>query len=326
MKKVIGIGNALVDIMTSLENDDVIKSLGFPKGSMQLVDAEQSARIKSETGQFVKSYASGGSAANTMHGLAMLGVDAGFIGSIGRDDMGMVFENDMLKAGVKPFLIYRSSPTGTAVAMITPDSERTFGTHLGAAIELVNTDIDSAMFIGYDMLYLEGYLINNIELVRGVCNKARQAGLKIVIDLSSYNVVEAFRNEFREIVTEYVDIIFANEEEARAYTGKESEAALDELAEVCEIAVVKIGKEGSLIKRGDEKLKVGTLDVKSIDSTGAGDLYSAGFIYGIVNDEPLDQCGTYGTLLAGKVIEILGPKMTGDQWDFTLREIKRLKE
>lgn len=326
MKRVIGIGNALVDIMTRLDSDELLISMSFPKGSMQLVDGEMSSRIKESTSAFVESLATGGSVANTIHGLAMLGAGAGYIGSVGADSNGEFFEREMRNAGVSTHLFKRDEDTGTAVAMITPDSERTFATHLGAATELSAGDLSPVLFDGYGILYLEGYLINNIELVRETCRLARAGGLMIAIDLSSFNVVEAYKGEFNEIVDNFVDIIFANEEEARSFTGLEPEEALDALANRCELAIVKTGKQGSLIKRGEEKIRVGSLTAKSIDTTGAGDLYAAGFLYGLASGDTLDRCGWYGTLLAGNVIEVYGPKMDDDRWHAILHEIDRLRK
>lgn len=326
MKNVLGIGNALVDVMKLLNDDEIVNKLGFPKGSMTLVDAGMSKRIKESTNDLDTTLASGGSAANTIHGLAMLGMDSGFIGSVGRDETGEFFEADMREAGVNTYLIRRESETGTAVAMVSKDSERTFGTHLGAAIELMGGDIKSNLFAGYDILYMEGYLITNKELVLTACKNAKEKGMKVAIDLASFNVVEAFLDDFKEIVTGYVDIIFANEEEALAFTGKKPMDALMDLGELCEIAVVKVGSEGSYIKRGDEIIKVDTINVKSKDTTGAGDLYAAGFLYGLCTDEELDKCGAFGSILAGNVIEVVGPKMDKDRWGNISSLINKTRE
>jgi sugar/nucleoside kinase (ribokinase family) len=156
MKRILGIGNALVDVMTQIDNDNVLKEFSLPKGSMQLVDHVKSAEVKAGTEMFKRSLASGGSAANTIHGLGMLGLKAGFIGSVGKDEMGDFFERDMKAAGVNTILMRRESFTGTAVALISPDSERTFATHLGAATELLANDLKTEHFDGYDILYLEG--------------------------------------------------------------------------------------------------------------------------------------------------------------------------
>ena len=314
MYKILGIGNALVDVMTLIPDDNVLEKFSLPKGSMQLVDNEKSELIKSETMNFSRSLASGGSAANTIHGLAMLGVDTAFIGSIGKDDLGDFFENDMKKAGISTILSRSDSPTGTAVALISSDYERTFATHLGAAVDLEASHLKQGDFSGYDILYLEGYQIYNKPLIETACRLARNENMKIALDLASYNVVEANLSAFKEIIEKYVDILFANEDEARAFTGMEPEEALHAISRICRMAVVKIGKDGSWIKRGDEIIKIGKAEVNVKDTTGAGDLYAAGFLFGYANNRNLEVCGKYGSILAGKVIEILGARMDNNRW------------
>jgi sugar/nucleoside kinase (ribokinase family) len=322
MKRVLGIGNALVDVMTLIDNDKILENFSLPKGSMQLVDGEKSSMIKSGTVHFKRNMVSGGSAANTIHGLAMLGIDTGFIGSIGKDDTGDFFENDMKRAGVRTFLTRRNSVTGTAVALISPGSERTFATHLGAAVELAAGDLNPKDFNGYDILYLEGYLIINKALVERTCILAKNNNMKIALDLSSYNVVDAKLEDFKEIIEKYVDIVFANEEEAKSFTGKAPEEALDIISESCEIAVIKVGKDGSLVKRGDEIIKIGTIPVQCVDTTGAGDLYASGFLYGYAKGLSLDKCGLSGSVLAGHVIEIVGARMDELRWQKIMKIIK----
>lgn len=314
MDRILGIGNALVDVITMIESDYLLEKFSLPKGSMQLVDGEKSAFIKSETTHLKRVLASGGSAANTIHGLAMLGAETGFIGSVGFDETGDFFENDMKEAGTVTYLIRRNSVTGTAVALISPDFERTFATHLGAAVELTSTDLKIEDFRGYDILYLEGYLIINRELVERACILARKNNMKIAIDLASYNVVEAKHQDFSEIIKKYGDIIFANEDEARTFTGLPPQEALNELSLLCEVAIVKIGNEGSLIKRGEEIIKIGAISVNCIDTTGAGDLYSSGFLYGYAQGLSLDKCGLFGSVLAGNVIETIGAKIELPRW------------
>lgn len=324
MKKILGIGNALVDVMTVIPGDHILEEFGLPRGSMQLVDSVKSKTIKMGMAGFKQSLASGGSAANTIHGLAMLGSDAGYIGSVGSDETGDFFENDMKRAGANTFLFRRKSETGTAVALISPDSERTFATHLGAAIELTAADLIKDHFDPFNILYLEGYLINNRSLIETACKLAKANNMEIVLDLASYNVVEFHLDAFREIVANYVDIVFANEEEARAFTGMEPLPALDKLGGICKIAIVKVGKEGSLIKRGDEIIKVGSLDIKSVDTTGAGDLYASGFLYGYSNDLALDKCGLIGSILAGNVIESIGAKIPEKKWPAIKKAIAKV--
>jgi sugar/nucleoside kinase (ribokinase family) len=253
----------------------------------------------------------------------MLGVNTGFIGSVGKDDTGDFFENDMKTAGVKTFLSRRNSITGTAVALISPDSERTFATHLGAAVELEADDLNPDDFKDYGILYLEGYLIFNKSLVERACRIAKENNMKIALDLASYNVVEAKLADFKEIVEKYIDIVFANEEEAKSYTGQAPFEALNSLSQFCDIAVIKVGKDGSLVKRGEEVIKIGTITVQSIDTTGAGDLYASGFLYGYARGFSLEKCGLLGSVLAGHVIEIVGARMDEHRWK---KIIKFLKE
>jgi sugar/nucleoside kinase (ribokinase family) len=220
----------------------------------------------------------------------------------------------MKKAGVITFLSRRNSATGTAVALISPGSERTFATHLGAAVELEANDLEDTFFRDYNILYMEGYLIINKELVETACRIARKNNMKIAIDLASYNVVDAKLSDFEEIIEKYVDIVFANEEEAKSFTGLNPNEALNRLSKICEIAVVKVGRDGSLIKRGEEVMKIGTLPVQCIDTTGAGDLYASGFLYGYAKGLSLELCGHFGSVLAGHVIEIVGARMDEVRW------------
>jgi sugar/nucleoside kinase (ribokinase family) len=322
MLRILGIGNALVDVMTLIDSDNILDFFSLPKGSMQLVDSEKSALIKAGTTNFKRNLVSGGSAANTIHGLAMLGVNTGFIGSVGKDTTGDFFERDMRKAGVKTFLSRRNSVTGTAVALISPGSERTFATHLGAAVELESGDLNPEDFKNYDILYLEGYLIINKALVERTCRIAKNSNMKIALDLSSYNVVDAKLDDFREIIENYVDIVFANEEEAKSFTGMAPLDALSCISTLCDIAIIKVGKEGSLIKHGEEVFKIGTIAVQCIDTTGAGDLYASGFLYGYARGLSLEKCGLFGSVLAGHVIEIVGARMDENRWKKIMEILK----
>lgn len=315
MKKIIGIGNALVDVMTIVPDETYLTRFSLPKGSMTLVDGIRSAEIKKTTASMKSTLASGGSAGNTMYGLGLMGVNASFIGKVGRDDLGVFYEKDMIDAGLLPVLMRSPvSPTGTAVGLVTPDSERTFATHLGAATELTPDELKNIFFKGYDILYLEGYLIFNLPLVEQACRMAKKNNMCIAIDLASFNVVADMLPNFRHIIQKYADIVFANEDEARAFTGLSPREAVEEISKKCSIAVVKVGAEGSWIKRGDEIIRVGALKVNAVDTTGAGDLYAAGFLYGLSHGFSLDKCGIFGAILAGKVIEVVGARMPEEKW------------
>ncbi|PKP10909.1 MAG: adenosine kinase [Bacteroidetes bacterium HGW-Bacteroidetes-4] len=316
MDKILGMGNALVDVMTKLNNDSTLTELNLPKGSMQLVDANFSKQVIESTHHLNQVMTSGGSAANTIHGLARLGIESGFVGKVGADPLGVFFKEDLEEAGIEPFLLLSETPTGKAVALVSPDSERTFATYLGAAVELCASDINPGIFEGYQYFHIEGYLVQNHELIETAVKIAKEKGLKVSLDLASYNVVEENKDFLHRIVRDFVDIIFANEEEARAFTGKNPEESLNELAKLCEYAVVKIGKQGSLIKHGTDEARVGIIGIDAFDTTGAGDLYAAGFLYGMVLNLSLSKCGKMGALLSGKVIENLGAKISEKGWAF----------
>ena len=314
MTKVLGLGNALVDVLISIENDDILKQLNLPRGSMQLVD-ENFLNLATEATKGLKqSIAAGGSAANTINGIANIGVSCSFIGKINNDKFGDYYRDDMIKSGIEPILLKGNAQTGRATVFISKDSERTFGTYLGAAIEMVPEELTPEMFDGFSFFHIEGYLVQNHALIRRAMQLAHEKGVKISLDMASYNVVESNREFLKEMIEKYVDIIFANEEEAKAFTGKTPEESLHEFASIVDIAVVKLGSAGSLIKRGNEVVNVGVIKVNCVDTTGAGDLYAAGFLYGLAKNLPLKKCGEIGAILSGKVIEFIGPKMDEKTW------------
>jgi sugar/nucleoside kinase (ribokinase family) len=320
--KILGLGNALVDILISLENDTFLTENALPKGSMQMIDSATAANLLSRTTGLPRGFASGGSAANTIHGLAQLGVATAYIGKTGDDEHGTFFRNDMLRAGIDPRLLKSSQNTGTAITFISPDSERTFGTYLGAAVELDASELQLADFIGFDFLHLEGYLAFNQDLTSHIVKYAKQAGLRVSLDLASYNVVEANLAFLQDLVKSCVDVIFANEEEAKAFTGQPPREALDTLAQFCDIAVVKVGREGSWVSDGKETWKVEAVPAKPVDTTGAGDLYASGFLYGLTQGMPLNACARIGSITAGKVIELVGAKIDDQRWNHIREAIK----
>lgn len=314
MKKIIGMGNALVDVLVQISDDVLLETFGLPKGSMQLVDKAKSQEIISGLSHIKYDIASGGSAANTIHGIANLGLSSGYIGKIHQDEFGEIFRKDMTDKGIEAILLYGNQDTGIATTLISPDSERTFGTYLGAAVELSPADIKAEYFRDYDILHIEGYLVQNHDLIEQAVKLAKESGLRVALDMASYNIVEANLDFLKNLISSHVDIVFANEEESKALTGKIPEEALLEISEMCEIAVVKVGGRGSLIKAEGEKVSVGAIKVQPVDTTGAGDLYASGFLFGLVQGYSLEKCGQLGALLGGNVIEVIGPKMNAQRW------------
>jgi len=314
MAKILGMGNALVDMLIQIDGDDFLTKNNLPKGGMQLVDWDTANKVLSMSEGFERSQASGGSAANTIHGLAKLGVEAGFIGKVGKDEIGDFFKKDLFDAGVNPELAESETKSGVSVALVSPDSERTFATFLGAAVEISAEDLKAEMFKGYDYFHIEGYLVQNYALIERAVQLAKENGLKVSLDLASFNVVEDNLEFLQRIVKDYVDIVFANEEEAKAFTGKEPEEALHAIAEVAEYAIVKIGSKGSMVKHEGKVYTAGVIDAKSIDTTGAGDLFASGFLFGLHKGVNLDEAARIGSITAGNVIEVIGAKMDTDRW------------
>ena len=326
MAKIIAMGSALVDILTLLEDDIVLHELSLPKGSMQLVDASRSNHIQNYIKNIPHTLTCGGSAANTIRCLAKLGIQTGYLGKIGNDRIGDFFANNMAETGVISKLIKTDTPTGNATALISKDSERTFATYLGAASELSPDDITPSLFEDFDILHIEGYLVFNHDLIEKAIQMAKENGLKVSIDMASYNIVEENLDFLKYLTEKYVDILFANEEEAKAFTGKEPEEALEAISHVCDIAVVKVGKEGSFVKKGNYIHQEGTLNINPIDSTGAGDYYAAGFLYGLVHNWPLDKCAKAGTIMAGNVMEFIGPALSEERWKIVHPQIRKIKD
>lgn len=316
MKKVLGIGNALVDVIYFMEDDGLLSAFGLPKGSMQLVDAVQSERVESAAVSCKKYRTSGGSAANTLHGLAKLGMETAFIGTVGRDDLGAFFNKDLLDSDIKPLLATGTTSTGRAISLVSPGGERTFATYLGAALEITADQVRKNFSQDYGHLHLEGYLVTDQDLVETALELAHRSGMTVSLDLASYNVVEAHLAFVRKIVGDYKPLVFANEEEARVFTGQaDPRKALEVLSSVCDTAVVKIGAKGSLICHQGQFFSAGVIPVRCVDTTGAGDLYAAGYLYGYLQGFSPEQCGKTGSVLAGKVIEEPGAKIPAAAWD-----------
>ena len=315
MKKILGIGNALVDVLLNIDNDEILKQNGLDKGGMVMIDAERKKELHERIKTMQQSCATGGSTSNTIHGLARLGAPAGYIGKIGRDEMGDFFRREMERFHVTPHMIESDVDTGIATTFISQDAERTFATYLGAAAMMTPDELDPKVFDQYDCVHVEGYLIFNHDLILKVCQIAKEKGLKISMDMASYNIIEANYDFVKMLLTDYVDIIFANEEEAKAFTGKEGREALEVLSEYCPVAIVKVGKEGSYIKMNGKITQVGVIPVKAVDTTGAGDIYASGFLYGLMNDYTPEKAGELAAFLAGKVIEHVGAKLPDEVWD-----------
>lgn len=316
MDKIIGMGNALVDVLVRIDDDSLLEKLHLPKGSMQLIQEDTLSEIRKYTSGMKIHRSTGGSAGNTVCALAALGANPGFIGKVGQDETGTFFGDTLRQRGVNALLTTCDLPSGIASTFISTDGERTFGTYLGAAATLRAEDLSRKMFAGYNYLYIEGYLLQDHDLMQRAVQLAKEEGLQVCLDMASYNVVEAERDFFDQLIVKYVDIVFANESEALAYTGKAPHEALEEIASKCSIAVVKTGKEGSLVKKGTEVIQLLSCPVDNVlDTTGAGDFYAAGFMYGLTCGYSLEKCVQISTILATAVIQEVGTTLPAKKWD-----------
>lgn len=314
MKRILGIGNALVDVLTKVDNEQILSELHLPKGSMQLLSTEAYAEVTRRMLALPTKLTTGGSACNTLLALSHLDAPTGMIGKIGDDENGRFFASYFAQRGISTRLLHDSRPTGVASTFITPDGQRTFGTYLGAAARLTADELQQAWFEGYDYFYIEGYLVQNHDLVLRVIELAHAAGCEVCLDLASYNIVEADLDFFRALMPS-IDIVFANEQEAQALTGLEARAALDALAATCHIAVVKIGKHGVWACHGTEVAHCPARDVPVVvDTTAAGDYFAAGFMHALAAGEPLATCIARGSLLAGHIIEVVGTELPDATW------------
>jgi len=325
MKSILGIGNALVDTLISIESDEFLLRHHLLKGGMSLVDDHRIRQLLRGHREIpVKSV--GGSAANTIHALGILGNRVSFIGKVGSDDWGDFFESDLKTRGITTHLSRGKLPTGKALVLISRDSERTFATFLGSCGEQCAGDLREEFFIGPDLLYLEGYLIPNRELVQKAAWMARKQQMTIALDLSSYNVVEENREFLRSFIDENVDILLANEDETRAFFGVfDPLENLSGFARYCRIAILKMGAEGAYLQSGKEVHKIDPVKSRRRDTTGAGDLFAAGFLHGWSRGYDLSRCGKLGALLGGRVIEVVGAKMDDRRWKRVKKNLSTIR-
>ncbi|NDV57607.1 adenosine kinase [Bacteroides sp. 519] len=317
MDKILGMGNALVDVLAKIKDDSLLNKMQLPKGSMQLIDEVKLTQIQEHFSEMKTHKATGGSAGNTILGLSVMGAATGFIGKVGNDEYGNFYRKNLSKNNIEDKLLTNPAlPSGIASTFISPDGERTFGTYLGAAATLKAEDLSLEMFKGYTYFYIEGYLVQDHDLILRAIELAKEAGLQICLDMASYNIVAEEFDFFKLLINKYVDILFANEEEAKAFTGKEPEEAVEILAGMSSIAIVKTGAKGSLIRKGTESIQISAIPVKKVvDTTGAGDYFAAGFLYGLTSGYSLEKCAKIGSILSGNIIQVVGAQMTKPRWN-----------
>lgn len=309
---VVGVGNALVDVISHAD-DDFIRAYELVKGSMTLIDTERALYLYNRLGTAVEM--SGGSAANTMTGVASFGGRAAYIGKVSDDELGRVFGHDLRAVGVqfRPGARDDGTPTGRCIIVVTPDAERTMNTYLGVSSLLCPSDIDQATVAAGKVLYMEGYLYDRAEAkeaFRLAAGVAHQHGRQVSLTLSDSFCVDRHRADFRALVTDEVDILFGNELELKAlYEVDSFEEAIEHVRQDCELAVITAGAHGCYIVSHHEVQQAPAQPVERVlDTTGAGDLFAAGFLYGYTREQPLLECARLGAIAAAEVISHVGPR------------------
>ncbi|MBV8491308.1 MAG: adenosine kinase [Candidatus Eremiobacteraeota bacterium] len=309
---VVGIGNAIVDVIASAD-DAFLEQHGMPKGAMTLIDEERAEAIYAAMGSTV--ITSGGSAGNTMAGIASLGGRAGYLGLVRDDDLGHAYRHDITAVGVTfPTPAAKHGPaTARCLILVTPDSQRTMNTFLGASVNLGPEEIDEALVRSAAVTYLEGYLYDQERAKQAFHDAAaiaHAAGRKVSLSLSDPFCVNRHRDAFAQLVENHVDVLFANEIEiVTLFDAEDVHHAIRRLRGMTDIAAITCGAAGSLIVTAEEIVEIPAAPVdRVVDTTGAGDLYAAGFLYGLTQGASLDECGRIASIAAAEVIAHFGAR------------------
>jgi sugar/nucleoside kinase (ribokinase family) len=309
---VVGIGNALVDVIAHADHAFLAEH-GLVKGAMTLVDTDRAGELYRALGSAVEM--SGGSAANTMCGIASFGGQAAYIGKVSDDELGAVFGHDLNAVGVsfRPGAPAEDTPTGRCIIVVTADAQRTMNTYLGVSSLLCTDDLDEVTIADGAVLYMEGYLFDRDDAkkaFRRAASVAHEHGRKVSLTLSDSFCVDRHRDDFAALVREDVDLLFGNEDElCSLYQVGDLATAMATVRGECELAAITAGKDGSHVVTADEVVSVPAEHVSRVlDTTGAGDLYAAGFLYGYSRARPLAECARLGSIAAAEVISHVGPR------------------
>ena len=325
MKKIIGLGSPIIDEIAFVD-DLFLENISGSKGGMELLDESELESIKSGIKEKLERI-TGGSAGNTIFALARLGTQTSFIGKIGNCAAGNFYKASLAEYGANTHSLKAGNiPNGKCLSLVTPDGERTMRTSLGAAMTLSADDLIPNDFVGYDHLHIEGFLIMNKDVLLKALDLAKANHLTVSFDLASFEIVNQFKTDLEEILKNHIDMVFANEDEASAFTQlppSQSEESLNILSELCETAVVKLGAKGTLIAKDNEIIRSEATPVKTvIDTTGAGDFWAAGFLHAWANDKSLEDSAKLGALMGASVIQNQGGTLTSKQWDDILKLIQ----
>ncbi len=322
-EKILGVGSPIVDFLVRVD-DQFLTDIEAEKGGMVLVDSEEMEDLLARApGREV--LAPGGSAGNAIFGLAKLHNPTAFLGKLGNDAAGDFYRSKLIELGGSDeyFCIIEGGVTGRCLSMITPDSERTMRTDLGVAASLSVEDIKHADFEGVDHVHVEGYLLFLEGVTEKILAVAQECGCTISIDLATFEIVRLKRDLLARLLRDYVDIVFANEDEAAAFAMREDPAEQAEILSVlCPVVAIKLGADGCYLQDDSGVYTVPALKVEVVDTTAAGDLWAAGFLHGWLNGAPLQQCGEFGAITASEVIQVVGSQISEENWKIINEKLK----
>lgn len=311
--EVLGIGSPFVDYIIAID-EDFLRHVPGNKGGMVVVDYRTFLAIITKSGAEPIIIA-GGSGANTIKGLANFGHPCAIVGKIGSDDAARRFLESMKTLNVIPLFKKTETPTAQAVCLITPDGERTMRSFLGASQEMSQRDLDPNLFNGVKLVHIEGHSLHNEQLTQEAMKLAKNAGAKVSFDLGSFEVVDAHRQRIIDLLSRYVDIVFANRDEIRSLTRLDPDKGCSVLKDMCETAVILLGKEGCIVGSGYKQVNCPAFPVEPLDTTGAGDLFASGFLHGYLRNMPLEECARFGALAGAAVVQVQGVEIPSHGWE-----------
>lgn len=322
--KVLGVGAAIVDYLIEVE-DEYLSTISGSKGGCELVDYKNFKKILHDNQDRPIRTATGGSGANTIKGLAKLNIQSTLLGKIGHDEEGMFFLNRVVQMGVIPILIPCNLQTQQVICLITPDKQRTMRCYLGAGGEFKEGDLNKSFFLGSNHIHVEGYALRNGKLVEDSLKLAKECGCTTSFDLGCYELAEEFKERIVSKVLPFVDIVFANKDESFHLTGKSPKEACEDLLAICPTVVVLVGKDGCYVGEKGVAKHCPTTAVAMLDSTGAGDLFASGFLYGYLKGYEGTLSARIGNYLGGSVVQVIGAEIPDERWPGILREIARME-
>ena len=318
---VLAIGAPIMDQIL-LVSEEYMGMIPGEKGGMQIVDypyLEKALRNTSAKPVIVP----GGSASNALKGMASLGDKCAIIGKIGADKVGRLYSQEMLRYGIISLFRETATPTAQVLSFVTPDGQRTMRCFVGASVEMRGDELTSQEFERVKLVHIEGYSIYNGSLMEVAMQLAKRAGAKVSLDLGSFEIVRKFKDKLLVLLDKYVDIVFANEDEARALTNVSEEESCDYLAKFCDVAIVLMGREGCWVRRGLEKYRCKAYPVKPVDTTGAGDMFISAFLHGLLKGHTLIKCAHYGALAGRAAVLSLGVELAPETWKAIRCEISQ---